>query len=399
MESHERGVSTGDNRMRRPIFSTWFVLAAVCIFSGRLAAQTPPQAAAPAPPPAPAPAVAPAADAKHADVPRMVLAFYYPWFGNADVAGGSGQWSHWEGVDESGQQIASSTQYPVLGAYDSHQPELIAEHCSLARQAGVDAFIASWWGKDSFTERAMMPILNACTEPGIAVTIYYEKVPSQRTAEATAEDVLYVLERYGNHPAWLRVHDKPVVFVYGRALEQLGLTRWASVIAQVNEKYPGGAVFLGDQITPAAADVFDGIHTYNPAGELKGKTMPDVEQWAAERYAAWVKTADASESISTLTVIPGYDDTKVRQPGLQVPRLEGALYRSQWEAAIAADPHWILVTSWNEWHEGSEIEPSIEYGDEYLTLTAEHAARFKSLGRRPADQSIRQETPPAVEEN
>jgi len=36
--------------------------------------------------------------------------------------------------------------------------------------------------------------------------------------------------------------------------------------------------------------------------------------------------------------------------------------------AIKADPDWVLITSWNEWHEGSEIEPSWEDGDAYLKL-------------------------------
>ncbi len=82
-------------------------------------------------------------------------------------------------------------------------------------------------------------------------------------------------------------------------------------------------------------------------------------------------------------MIPGYDDTKIRTPGLAVERFDGELYRIQWEQAIVADPHWVLITSFNEWHEGSEIEPSVEYGSKYLDLTAEFAGRFKSTRRQP----------------
>ena len=52
------------------------------------------------------------------DVPRLILAFYYPWYGNPAAKGGSGKWSHWEGVDEANRAIANSTNYPMLGAYD-----------------------------------------------------------------------------------------------------------------------------------------------------------------------------------------------------------------------------------------------------------------------------------------
>ncbi|MFN3422855.1 MAG: hypothetical protein ACK40X_14170 [Armatimonadota bacterium] len=53
-----------------------------------------------------------------------------------------------------------------------------------------------------------------------------------------------------------------------------------------------------------------------------------------------------------------------------------------WEAAIEANPDWVLITSWNEWHEGSEIEPSVENGDRELKTTAKYALRFKQLPPR-----------------
>jgi len=41
-----------------------------------------------------------------------------------------------------------------------------------------------------------------------------------------------------------------------------------------------------------------------------------------------------------------------------------------------AGPDWVLITSFNEWHEGSEIEPSLEDGDRYLKLTKQYGPRF-----------------------
>ena len=42
-------------------------------------------------------------------------------------------------------------------------------------------------------------------------------------------------------------------------------------------------------------------------------------------------------------------------------RWNGETYRVLWQEAIAAGPDWVLITSWNEWHEGTEIEPSVEF--------------------------------------
>lgn len=79
-----------------------------------------------------------------------------------------------------------------------------------------------------------------------------------------------------------------------------------------------------------------------------------------------------------MTVIPGYDDTKLNRPGPRptTGRHSGETYRVLWQEAIAAQPDWILITSWNEWHEGSEIEPSKENGDRELIATGEFARRF-----------------------
>ena len=76
-------------------------------------------------------------------------------------------------------------------------------------------------------------------------------------------------------------------------------------------------------------------------------------------------------------VAPGFDDRTIRVPGTLVPRDGGATYDATWRAALAVDPAWVLVASWNEWHEGSEIEPSIEQGRRYLDATRERADRFR----------------------
>ncbi len=327
------------------------------------------------------------AKVRYTEVPRKVLAFYYPWYGNAEVKGGSGRWTHWSDVDRDQRQIGTSTHYPVLGPYDSHDPRLIAKHCAWAKEAGLDGFIVSWWGLGSFSDRAMEPILRACRKAGLEVTVYYETVPRPTNAEAAADDLVAMLEQYAEHPAWLRVDGKPVVFVYGRAVAEIGLQGWLDVVTQVNRRYPGGAVILGDRLSRSSARIFDGIHTYNTAGQLRDKELPEVEEWADQRYSDWVGMADAFGRISTITVIPGYDDTKIRTPGLAVERFGGASYRHQWEEANEADPHWILITSWNEWHEGSEIEPSEEHGDQYLKITAEMAARFKDRPARSRPKS------------
>ena len=327
-------------------------------------------------------ALAERAGGARSTVSRRVMTFYYPWYGTPDGPGGAGRTMRWRGIDAANKDIEASTNYPVLGAYDSHDPKLLDQHCRWVENAGIDTFIVSWWGHNSYSDRAMDKILASCLRHGLCACIYYETVPKPQTPQTAADDIVKVLNKYGKHPAYLKVDGKPVVFVYGRALKQLGLTGWQKVIEIVNKKHKEGVTPIGGQFSSGAARVFDGVHTYNTAGSLKGMTPADVRKWASGKYESWVRLADQAGSISTLTVIPGYDDTKIRKPGLAVERYDSELYQVQWEQAIKADPHWILITSFNEWHEGSEIEPSLEYQQQYLDLTARYAKSFKVKERR-----------------
>jgi hypothetical protein len=77
-------------------------------------------------------------------------------------------------------------------------------------------------------------------------------------------------------------------------------------------------------------------------------------------------------------VSPGYDDSVLgRDTTLVVDRANGAFYVAQWQAAVAAQPDWILVTSWNEFWENTHIEPSVRYGRRYQDRTRTWSSWFR----------------------
>jgi len=315
--------------------------------------------------------------------PKQALAFYYGWYGNPET---SKRWVHWKNVDVARKHIDESTHFPTLGPYDTHDPKIVDTHCRQAKEAGLTGFVATWWRQGDFHDEGMPPLLDAAKKNGLKISVYYEAVPprNQPTVEGAVEDLLYIMKKYAGHPAWLKVGGKPVIFIYGRAVGQLKLDGWEKVMNEVTAKYPGGAVFIGDQMTPEAARIFDGIHTYNPTGQTKGMSLDQIRAWCKTTFPAWIKTA-GPERIAVVTIIPGYDDSV--QPSRKPPRPitdrhNGDTYKVMWEEAIAANPDWVIVTSWNEWHEGSEIEPSAELGDKDLKTTREFAPRFTRLKPR-----------------
>jgi glycoprotein endo-alpha-1,2-mannosidase len=318
-----------------------------------------------------------ASPAKGGSIPNQILAFYYGWWGNPAVSGG---WVHWKDVDPANERIANSAHFPAYGAYDSHDPALLERQAAAADAAGITGFIASWWGQGSFEDKGMAPLLAAAGKHGLSVSAYYEKIagddPASRKKAAVA-DLDYLLSRYGQDKAWLRAGGRPVVFVYGRALGALSLAEWQEVAAEVRRDNPGGVALVADTLDQARLAGFDGASTYNITGQTQHKNPAQIRDWAHAAYPTMVAAAGPGK-ISTVTVIPGYDDRAVGRPMPRpiTDRWGGETYRALWQEAIAAAPDYVLITSWNEWHEGSEIEPSTEYGSLLLDETAVLSREF-----------------------
>jgi len=310
-------------------------------------------------------------------VPRKVLAFYYTWYGNPDV---SGAWRHWDGVDADRHDIATSTHYPAKGAYDSQDPAIIDHHMTLAKQCGVDGFICTWWGEGSFDDKALVQVLDHAARHEFDVTLYWETIPGRGQAQIdkAVRDLEYILGTHARHPAFLKVDGKPVIFVYGRAMAQVPWKAWPTIVTETVKRTGQDFLLIADGYRAQYADVLDGVHTYNICSWVQNKTREEMRARAKQSFGGAVKLAKDRAKLSCITIIPGYDDTKIRTPGIDAVRLGGDTYRILWEEAIEADPDYVLITSWNEWHEGSEIEPSREDGDKYLKLTAEYTRRFKA---------------------
>ncbi len=307
-------------------------------------------------------------------VPHEVLAFYYTWYGAPNA---NGHALHWNRVDTSKHDISDSTHYPTLGAYNSHDAAVIDRHIDEAKAHGVTGFIATWWGQGTYEDKAFPLVLAEAEAKRFKVTVYWETAPGKGQAQIdhAVDDLVYLVSRHGKSKAFLKVRGRPVIFVYGLVVGQVPAGSWPAILKAAHAR-AGEFLLVADGYTEGHAAFFDGVHEYNNCGAVKGKNPEALRAWAAGHYASAVSLAGKHNRISCVTIIPGYDDTKIRKPGLKAERQEGEVYRVLWQEAIKAKPDWVLITSWNEWHEGSEIEPSLEYGDKYLSLTKEYGARF-----------------------
>ncbi|MGA9659104.1 MAG: hypothetical protein WBQ60_08405 [Asticcacaulis sp.] len=308
---------------------------------------------------------------------KEVLAFYYGWYG---IKAFSGQNIHWKNPDTARQQIADAPDYPSGGPYDSLDPAIMDRQMAQMKAAGITGLIASWWGQDDRTNQQLPKLLDAAARYGLKVCAYVERAD---TPQSVSADVLYLHQTYGRHAAWLRLDGKPVLMFFDRLMQTIGPEGWNKARALIDAKAPRAISFIGtantlDEIKSRKV-AFDGLHIYSMQFEAaEFRLIPAL--WRHHFYKAWVK-AQSGAKVTTATILPGFDDHLLpdrtgKRPTIE--RDEGESFRRLWKAAIDARPDWILIVSFNEWHEASQIEPSLQYGTRELETCKTYSVQFMS---------------------
>jgi hypothetical protein len=318
----------------------------------------------------------------YSNVPHEVLAFYYGWYGL------SPNQNPWGDINTNKYATSRTARYPLNGPYDSHDPATVDWQIDEAKAHGITGFVISWWGtgpEASWHEKSMQLLLDRAEKKDFKLSIYWEQAPDtgQGQINRAIGEISYVLKKYGQSGAFLKVNNKPVIFAYNRVnLFQVPVSSWPSIIEGIRRS-AGDFVLIGDGQLTSSTYLFDGVHSYGLSGlpdtfgkKLTTEDLGAFHSWAAGYYGLGVKIARQQNKISCLMVEPGNDARKAYKEDTHMDRLDGQTYRVLWDEAIKANPDWVIITSWNEWPEGTEIEPSRELGEKYLQITAEYSKRF-----------------------
>lgn len=104
----------------------------------------------------------------------------------------------------------------------------------------------------------------------------------------------------------------------------------------------------------------------------------------ADSVVAWGGALGLKNPGGVASLGPGYDHSAVpgRTP-LIVDRLDGAFYEEQWLKLLRRPANFVMVETWNEFHEGTDVAESKEYGRRFIELTRKYADLFKQ-GWRPS---------------
>ncbi len=290
--------------------------------------------------------------------------FYYPWYGSPEFdlgkpnIGSSG-WRHWtqnlEGSHTPPEYIGSNY-YPTLGAYSSASEEVLDQHMQWIQNAGAGVVVMSWWGQDSWEDNHTLQVLNAADAKGLKVAFLLEPYKDSSVSKLK-EDIKYIYDNYGSHPAFYRVaratkygpstSPRGVFYVFNVSPIN-SLSSWRSMLDSIRGTADDAIVIsLGISSNPIEDGHFDGIYSYG------------VHNVGQDPFTSFAKRARESNGIYSPSVGPGYDERRaVPSTHRYTSRDNGAYYDRLWQTAIDSGSEWISISTFNEWHEGSQIEPA-----------------------------------------
>jgi hypothetical protein len=309
-----------------------------------------------------------------------IMAHYMPWYISKPI---SGYWGwHWtmshfdpEKIDKSGKREIASHYYPLIGAYDSYDPAVLEYHILLMKISGIDGIIIDWYGIEDFFDYAILNrntslIIDFARKAGLEFAICYEDqtvkhmvnnnyLNENNTIENAQKTMIFLQDNWFCDDLYLKLDDKPVFLVFGPQYF-MESSQWDSIFSVL--------------------DIRPCFFTQNlPLFSLSSGAFLWVPVWLSDDVLSWEtcnKYIDEfyEKSASWDFVIGGafpefndiYSKAKVSKSHAYLDAREGRTFADTLQKAIDKHADIIQIITWNDFGEGTNIEPTEEYGYNYL---------------------------------
>ncbi len=317
---------------------------------------------------------------------KLVLAHYMPWFEAKPV---SPQWGwHWtmnafdpEKVTDGKRAIASHYQ-PLIGPYDSSEVAVLECHLHTMKLAGIDGVVVDWYGLTDFRDYAALHrnttrLLETAERLKMKFVICYEDqtIPAlvegnrikatDRVSHATNE-IQWLNKYWFKSPSYVSLDGKPLLLSFGQA--GLSDAEWTQCLEQ--SKTPV-TYFSQHHRRAAAVGAFDW-------------PVPSEALNAFERFHIDARSWPRSIPVAFPRFVDIYAEAKVSVSYGRLDDDKGKLFRIMLEQALQSNAPIVQLATWNDWGEGTQIEPSVEFG--YRDLETVQTLRRKHVDPKFAFQ-------------
>jgi hypothetical protein len=315
------------------------------------------------------------AQLNHLGSPRFVLADYMMWY-NPSIFDGT-----------------KTFDLPAAGPYDSSSPATIRRQLAEAQSACLDGFAAHWYGPfDPITTNNFQQLLTLShgTPMQHAALLLTNTWPG--TTEQTLIDAInYVLTNWADDPNYRKIDGRPLLiftdmyrpFGEGNA----GLAAWGRIRAATDPDHK--TIWMAEGLYTTYNPLFDGLYVYRidhrdyPQAYLKQARFANLLHALEQQQQGNLPVGGLYWADS---IAPGYDDTRAGNtqmdfrdpsPPFARDRRAGGYYADTFAATAETNGDFLIVKSFNEWVEGTAIEPSQGEGDLYLNLTCQYANTYR----------------------
>jgi hypothetical protein len=314
--------------------------------------------------------------------PKTVMVYYMPWFTSKPV---SGEWGwHWtmnhfdpERVNASGQREIASWYYPLIGPYDSSDPAVLEYHVLLMKLSGIDGVIVDWYGCADYLDyavnnRAAIKLMGFTRRAGLKFSICYEDqtilhmieggfLARSNAIDRARRDMECLEKNFFSDATYFRLNGRPLLLNFG---PQFFVTNsdWEnlfSVLAASNRP----AFFTEDNRLP----VSDGAFAWPPMWLSQAPGTAGVLSDAAlQRYLIGFDQKAAAWPLSVSSAFPRFHDvyqrSGVRNYWGYLGDRHGETFEETLRHAMTNQSPVVQIVTWNDFGEGTVVEPTEEYG-------------------------------------
>lgn len=288
---------------------------------------------------------------------------------------------------------------PALGLYDQKNPEIADWETKWAIEHGVSFFIYCWYRtkqgcpvETMFSSAIHEAFFKSRFRDKMKFTIMWENQRRGKAGVDNEKDLFdnlfpFWMETYFKHPSYLKVDNKPVLFIYrpdylihdlgGEAAVKTALDKMRERAKQAGFD---GLSILGEYrgVDPAVLNLFKRLgldYTFAYCWHVQHSPPPEIV--IHTQLASITQTESLGILPQVITVSQAWSGWRDEGSIWKLPPADFKKLLQRVKPIIERQPkgslgnRMLLLDNWNEWGEGHYIAPYREYGFGYLDAVRE----------------------------
>lgn len=311
----------------------------------------------------------------------LLGAHYYPWYTAGDES------RHWNENTDYG----SVTDLPTQGFYSSDDKNVVSRHLEWIERAGLDYLVINLQvaanGLDKREIKAVDLLFEMAAEisPNLSLCLMlscdHASSKSIDSAMQTVEDRYFSLSNYlvlqARPVLWYFISESFIGHFFHHYLALTDSTQNLHCIAASGFSYT-------KNLPRHYGEFFDGWSLYSP---LEISAPRNWERSWKANYRDFLED-NQGDKLRVFSLSPGFDDTALTLEGRSYSKTR-KIQRSGTETftrmqkaclELGDSPDLVVITSFNEFHENTHIEPSEKHGLQYIEATRHFSEQLKAIG-------------------